>query len=182
MRFAPEAPTVVSDPCSLKPITVVPASQIGKELRDAIGAAEPERMRTFQVVRLLLCGEKRRSNLKYALDQYRLVPHIRWHFSKDQIFTIYMNRVYFADDIHGAEDASRHFFGKRAKELSVANAALLAGMIRAPSRLSPYRNPEGALLRRNQVIEAMQAQGNLSAEEARQAEREPFGVLSIATK
>jgi hypothetical protein len=181
-QFAPDAPTVVSDPCLLKPTTVVPASQIGKELSDAIGAAEPEGMRSLQVARLILCGEKRRSNLKYALDQYRLIPHIRWQFSKDQIFTIYMNRVYFGDDMIGVEDASRHFFGKRANSLSVAQAALLAGMIRAGDALSPHKHSERALLRRSQVIEAMRVQGKLSAEEAAKAEAEPLGVLPVGTE
>ena len=180
-QFAPDAPAVVSVPCLLKSITVVPASQVGKELREAIQAVEPEKMRSFQVTRLVLCGEWRRSNLKYALDQYRLIPRIRWHFSKDEIFTIYMNQVYFGDDMHGVEDASRHFFGKNASSLSVAQAALLAGMIRAGDALSPYRHADRAFRRRHEVIEAMRAQGNLSAEEAAKAEAEPLGVLPIPT-
>ena len=180
-QFAPDAPAVVSVPCLLKSITVVPASQVGKELREAIQAVEPEKMRSFQVTRLVLCGEWRRSNLKYALDQYRLIPRIRWHFSKDQIFTIYMNQVYFGDDMLGVEDASRHFFGKNASSLSVAQAALLAGMIRAGDALSPYRHADRAFRRRHEVIEAMRAQGNLSVEEAAKAEAEPLGVLPIPT-
>jgi len=180
-QFAPDAPAVVSVPCLLKSITVVPASQVGKELREAIQAVEPEKMRSFQVTRLVLCGEWRRSNLKYALDQYRLIPRIRWHFSKDQIFTIYMNQVYFGDDMLGVEDASRHFFGKNASSLSVAQAALLAGMIRAGDALSPYRHADRAFRRRHEVIEAMRAQGNLSVEEAAKAEAEPLGVQPIPT-
>ena len=180
-QFAPDAPAVVSVPCLLRSITVVPASQVGKELREAIQAVEPGKMRSFQVTRLVLCGEWRRSNLKYALDQYRLIPRIRWHFSKDQIFTIYMNQVYFGDDMLGVEDASRHFFGKNASSLSVAQAALLAGMIRAGDALSPYRHADRAFRRRHEVIEAMRAQGNLSVEEAAKAEAEPLGVLPIPT-
>ncbi|SRR6266404_625693 len=181
-QLTPDAPAVVSVPCLLKPITVVPASQIGKELRDAIQAAEPERMRFLQVASFALCGEKRRGNMKYALDHYRLVPHIRWHFSKDQIFTIYMNRVYFGDDMLGVEDASRHFFGKNASSLSVAQAALLAGMIRARNALSPYRYADRALRRRNEVLQAMRVQGRLSADEATKAESEPLGVLPAEIK
>jgi len=181
-QFAPDAPAVVSVPCLLKSITVVPASQVGKELREAIQAVEPEKMRSFHVTRLVLCGEWRRSNLKYALDQYRLIPRIRWHFSKDQIFTIYMNQVYFGDDMHGVEDASRHFFGKNASSLSVAQAALLAGMIRAGDALSPYRHADRALRRRNEVLQAMRVQGRLSADEATKAESEPLGVLPAEIK
>jgi membrane carboxypeptidase/penicillin-binding protein len=178
-QFAPDAPGVVSVPCLLKSITVVPGSQVGKELREAIQSVEPEKMRSFQVARLVLCGEWRRSNLKYALDQYRLIPRIRWHFSKDQIFTIYMNQAYFGDGMLGVEDASRHFFGKKASSLSVAQAALLAGMIRAGDALSPYRQVDRAFRRRHEVLEAMRAQGNLSADEAAKAEAEPLGVLPI---
>jgi membrane carboxypeptidase/penicillin-binding protein len=181
-QFTPDSPAVVYGPCLLKSSTVVPLSQIGKELRDATGAAETEKMRYFQVARFVLCGQKRRSNLKYALDQYRLIPHVRWQFSKDQIFTIYMNEVYFGDDMLGVEDASRHFFGKEASSLSVAQAALLAGMIRAGDALSPFKHSDRALQRRSQVIEAMRLQGKLSAEEAAEAELEPLGVLSIPTR
>lgn len=180
-QFAPDAPAVVSVPCLLKSITVVPASKVGKELRDAIQAMEPEKMRSFQVASFTLCGEKRRSNWKYALDEYRLISHIRWHFSKDQIFQIYMNRVYFGDDMLGVEDASRHFFGKNASSLSIAQAALLAGMIRAGDALSPYRHADRALRRCNEVLQAMREQGRLSADEATKAESEPLGVLPIPT-
>ena len=92
-----------------------------------------------------------------------------------------MNQVYFGDDMHGVEDASRHFFGKNASSLSVAQAALLAGMIRAGDALSPYRHADRALRRRREVIEAMRAQGKLSADEATRAEAEPLGVLPIPT-
>lgn len=139
-------------------------------------------MRYFQLARFVLCGEKRRSNARYALDQYRLIAHIRWQFSKDQIFTIYMNQVYFGDDMRGVEDASRHFFGKNASSLSVAQAALLAGMIRAGDALSPYKHSDRALRRRTQVIEAMRAKGLLSAAEAAKTEAEPLGVLPTPNK
>lgn len=179
-QFAPEAPGVVSDVCLSKAITVVPAREVPKQMRAAIQAAEPEETRPFQVARSLVCGPKRYTNLSYALDQYRLVWRIRWRFSSDQVLTIYMNRVYFAHDTFGVADASHHFFGKQPKDLNVANAALLAGIIRSPGRFSPQKYPDVALKRRNEVIEEMRLQGAISSTEASNAEATPLGVLPQA--
>lgn len=177
-RFAPDASEVVADACLSRPISVVPAPEVGKAFRDAVKAAEQETLLPFLTADFLLCESQRRSNLRYALDQYRLVWHIRRRFSKDQVLTIYVNRVYLADDTFGVTDASRRFFRKKPGNLTVAEAALLAGMIRAPSRFSPYKYAGAALQRRNQVIKAMLTQGTISAEEAATAEAMPLGVLS----
>jgi membrane carboxypeptidase/penicillin-binding protein len=181
-QFAPDAPGIVSTPCLSRPTAVVPARDIGKGLRDAIETAESERIRSFDVAQFLLCGSQRRGNLRFALDQYRLIPRIHWRFTKDQILAIYMNRAYFGDDTHGVGDASRHFFGKKPDNLSLAEAALLAGMIRAGDALSPYRHSDRALRRRNQVIEAMRAQGLITEGEASAAEVAPIDVLPLSTK
>jgi len=117
----------------------------------------------------------------YGVDQYRVVWHIRSRFSKDQMLTIQMNSAYFADDVFGIAEASRHFFGKKPANLTVAEAALLAGMIRNPSRFSPYKHTEEALHRRYQVIEEMRSRGAISAIDAATAEAEPLGVLSSST-
>lgn len=181
-KFAPDIPGVASDPCLSRPVTVVPAGKIAEEMREAIRAAESEKILPFQVARFLLCGWQRYGNLRYTVDQYRLVWHLRWRFSKDQVLTIYMNRVYFGDDTFGVADAARRFFGKQPKDLNIPEAALLAGMIRAPDRFSPYKYPDAALQRRNQVIEAMLAQGAAGAEEASKAESAPIGALPTPIK
>lgn len=176
-NFAPETSRVVADACLYRPITVVPALQIGKEFRDAIKAAEPETLLPFRTANFLLCESEHRNNLRYVLDEYRLVWHIRRRFSEDQLLAIYANRAYFAHDTFGVTDASQRFLGKKPKDLSIQEAALLAGMIRGPG-FSPYKYPGAALQRRNQVIEAMRAQGTISAEEAATAAATPLGVLS----
>ena len=180
--FAPNTAGVANDSCLSHPIAVVPAREIAQEVAVAIKAAERETIRPFEVTRSLLCGRQRLGNLRYALDQYRLVWRIRWRFTKDQLLTVYLNRVYFGDDTFGVADAARHFFGKKPKDLNVAEAALLAGMTRAPARFSPYKYPDAALRRRNEVIEAMRLQGAISAEEASKAEATPLGVLPQATR
>lgn len=180
-NFAPETSRVVADACLSRPITVIPALEIGKVFRDAIKAVEPETLLHFHLADFLLCESRQRNNFEYVLDEYRLVWHIRRHFSKDQMLVIYMNHVYLARDTFGITDASHRFFGKKPKDLTLAEAALLAGMIRAPSRFSPYRDPDAALHRRNQVIVAMLALGAISPEEAAAAEAKPLGVLSQGT-
>jgi len=100
------------------------------------------------------------------------------HFSEQQLFTIYANRAYFGARAIGVESASRQFFYKDADTLSIEEAALIAGLLRAPGYFSPYKNPERALERRNKVLESMAAQGKLSAVEAARAEATLLGVVA----
>jgi membrane carboxypeptidase/penicillin-binding protein len=180
-QFAPSAPTVLTDACLAGPVTVLPATQIGKTVRDAIAVAEPDRAQSLLLARSLLCERKTPGALSYGLNQLRLDHHIRARFSSDQILTIYMNRVYISASGFGVEDASRHMYGKDAGNLSVAEAALLAGMIRGGIG-PPNEQPDRALQRRSQVIEAMRAKGLLTPAEAAKAEGEPLGVLPAAGK
>jgi membrane carboxypeptidase/penicillin-binding protein len=180
-QFAPSAQSVVLDSCLAGPSTVVTFDGIGKPLRDALATAEPAR--PFPAASLpdriavtLLC--KRESELKRLLNEFRLRGHIRMHFSERQLFTIYANRAYFGPGAIGVENASRQFFHKNADALSAEEAALIAGLIRAPGFYSPYKYPERALERRNKVLEGMAAQGKLSAVEAARAEATPLGVVA----
>lgn len=76
-------------------------------------------------------------------------------FGKDQLLTIYLNRVYFGGGAYGVDAAARRFFGKPATEVSLWEAALLAGSLKAPSHLAPDRNPEAAAARARLVLQAM---------------------------
>ncbi len=80
-------------------------------------------------------------------------------YSKDQILEMYLNQVPYGGSSYGIEEAAKTYFGKSAKELSLEEAALLAGLPQAPSVYSPYSNPKAALKRRNEVLEAMTKQG-----------------------
>lgn len=95
-------------------------------------------------------------------------------FGKDEILTHYMNRIYFGSGIFGVETASRAYFGKPAKNLDLAESALLAGIIRSPNRLSPFRDADGALEQRNVVLGQMERAGLVSADQAKQAASEPL--------
>jgi penicillin-binding protein 1A len=80
-------------------------------------------------------------------------------FTKDQILEMYLNRVYFGSGAYGVEAASRRYFGKSARDVSLPEAALLAGLLQAPSRLSPARDPKAAERRTRIVLTAMRDQG-----------------------
>lgn len=86
-------------------------------------------------------------------------------FGKDQILEMYLNRVYFGSGSYGVEAASRRYFGKSAKEVTLSEAALLAGLLRAPSRLSPAHDPAAAEERAQVVLAAMREQGRITDQE-----------------
>ncbi len=94
-------------------------------------------------------------------------------YSKDQILELYMNRVYFGSGVYGIEGAAQKYFGKSARALTVAEAAVLAGLMKSPSRLAPNRNPEGAAARAADVIRAMKDSGFINEQEARVALASP---------
>jgi 1A family penicillin-binding protein len=88
-----------------------------------------------------------------------LAARIEHLYTKDQILEIYLNKVYFGDGLYGIEAASRGYFGKHASELSVSDAALLAGLVKSPSGYAPTVNPDRAMARRNVVLQAMLESG-----------------------
>ncbi len=94
--------------------------------------------------------------------------------SKDEILTHYMNRIYFGAGLFGIETASQAYFGKPAADLTLSESALLAGLIRSPNRLSPFRDPDGALAQRNIVLRQMEDQGYIAAAERQSAQAEPL--------
>jgi penicillin-binding protein 1A len=76
-------------------------------------------------------------------------------FTKQQILELYVNRIYFGSGCYGVETASQAYFGKNASKLNLSEAALLAGLIRSPNRFSPLKNPEGAAIQRDAVLDRM---------------------------
>src|ERR1700736_4069505 len=94
---------------------------------------------------------------------------IEQKFTKQQILELYVNRIYFGSGCYGVETASQAYFGKNASKLNLSEAALLAGLIRSPNRFSPLKNPEGAALERNAVLDRMADLKKIPAAEAEQA-------------
>jgi len=95
-------------------------------------------------------------------------------FSKNQIFELYLNEIYLGLRSYGVAAASLSYFNKSLKELTVAEAALLASLPKAPSRLNPHRNRNLAQLRRDWVIDRMAGNGYITTEEATAAQAEPI--------
>src|SRR6266542_1518903 len=108
-------------------------------------------------------------NLKGKIDEAALAWQLEQRYTKDQILGLYLNTVYFGEGAYGIEAASETFFGRHAKDLNVAQGALLAGLIKSPTRYDPYRDPDAARRRRDLVIAQMRAQGYLTDAEAAKA-------------
>jgi 1A family penicillin-binding protein len=93
--------------------------------------------------------------IRRKLKEVVVAARLERQFSKDQILELYLNRVYFGNGLHGAEAASLGYFGKHAAELDVAEAALLAGLVKSPSTYAPTVNLDRAVARRKVVLDAM---------------------------
>ncbi len=107
-----------------------------------------------------------------------------FRFTKDQIFELYLNEVVLGQRgpfaIHGVGEASRIFFGKDVSNISLAEAATIAGIIQSPSAYNPFRNKARALERRNVVLASMAEAGFMTPEAAKAAEAEPLKIAARA--
>jgi 1A family penicillin-binding protein len=93
--------------------------------------------------------------VRRKVQELILAAKIEHLYSKPEILELYLNKVYFGDGLYGVEAASRGYFGKRAKDLTVAEAALLAGLVKSPTSYAPTTNMARAKARRNVVLQAM---------------------------
>jgi len=126
---------------------------------------------TQQLAKNLFLTQERTVSRK--IQEAILALWLEHKYSKDQILELYLNRVYFGSGAYGVEAASEHYFGHGAREASLSEAAILAGLMKAPSKLAPDRNPEGANERAAQVITAMAQEGHISEAQAKQALLQP---------
>jgi penicillin-binding protein 2A len=108
---------------------------------------------------------------KRKMDEVFLAREIEKEFTKEEILEIYLNTIYFGDGEWGIKRAALHYFGKEVEDLTIDESALLAGLIKAPSALSPYRHLEKATARRNVVLERMRQQNYISDEQLNEAKK-----------
>lgn len=108
--------------------------------------------------------------------------HLERNFSKNRILELYLNEIYFGHGVYGIEAASQLFFSKSAKELTLTEGALLAGLAKAPNGYSPIDHPDKALNRRNIVLQAMEDTGKISTEDCIQAQGKTLGLTVKDTK
>ncbi|PYQ16231.1 MAG: penicillin-binding protein [Acidobacteria bacterium] len=127
---------------------------------------------TMQLSRLLFLTPEKTYERK--IKEVILAFQIEKSFTKEEIFALYCNQVYFGHGNYGVEAASEFLFSKPVGELSLAEAALVAGLPQNPSRLSPVEHPDRALGRRNHVLERMAEEKYISTEEADKAKAEPL--------
>lgn len=136
---------------------------------------------TQQLVKNTYLNPERTYRRKFAEAMLSIALERR--LSKQDILALYCNEVFLgqraAVAIRGVAQAARVYFGKNVKDLSVTEAATLAGMIQGPTRYSPVRHPEVALARRNAVLESMVRNGWLQPDEAKTAERQPITIANL---
>jgi penicillin-binding protein 1A len=108
---------------------------------------------TQQLAKNLFLTQERTFQRK--LQEAELALWLERKHSKNEILELYLNRVYFGSGAYGVEAAAQRYFGKSAKHVTIAEAAMLAGLVKSPSRLAPNRNPEGAEQRAQTVLTAM---------------------------
>ena len=116
--------------------------------------------------------------VKRKIQEFLLALWLEKSFTKDQILTIYLNRVYLGSGSYGIEAAARKYFDRAARSLTLHQSAVIAGLLRAPSRLSPLRNPQGALKRARVVLSNMVAAGHITEKRAARARQSPLRLSS----
>ena len=129
---------------------------------------------TQQLAKNLFLTQERTISRK--IQEAILALWLEHKYSKGQILELYLNRVYFGSGAYGVEAAAERYYGHGAKAVTLAEAAVLAGLMKAPSKLAPDRNPEGATERAAQVITAMAQEGHITEAMAKVALANPARV------
>jgi penicillin-binding protein 1A len=121
----------------------------------------------------------REKSLIRKLKEIKVARAIEARYSKEKILELYLNQIALGNQAFGVETAAQRYFGKSARDLNIAEAAMLAGLPKAPERYNPRRSPERAIQRRNTIIEIMRDQGAISDADASLAKAYP---LQLARK
>ena len=129
---------------------------------------------TMQLARNLFLSADR--TMVRKIEEAYLAIQIERRFTKQQIFTLYGNQIYLGSGMYGFEAASEYYFGKHANNLSLTEAALLAGLPKGPVAYSPILNPEKCLRRRNLVLGEMESDGVITHADADRARQSPLGL------
>lgn len=130
---------------------------------------------TMQLARNVFSDRiSREKTLLRKIKEGRVATAIEQRYSKDKILELYLNQVYLGNGAYGVETASQRYFGKSVRDVTVAEAAVLAGLLKGPERYNPRRFPDRAIQRRNTVIELMRRAGAVSAADASLAKAYPL--------
>ena len=171
--FAPDEAVTLYDECSSASNRAVPFTALGKNLVNAAHATEGgEQTLALQVARSMFCNYQG-GMLQRHLLVYKASVQLRRRFNESQLLTILLNRAYFGDASAGVENASQRYYQKHPADLNLAEAAMIAGLMKGPGFYSPLRHPDRAKTRRNDVIAAMLKRGTITEKEAEAAAESP---------
>lgn len=153
---------------------VDPKAIVRAGIKDLIARKKVEGASTItqQLAKMLFLTPEK--SWRRKINEVFLSIEIEKNFTKDQIFEMYANQVYLGHGAYGVEAASRLYFGKHAKDLTVPEAAVIAGMIRLPLYYSPFQNPQNAISRRNHVLRRLLERGFISREEYAEGRQSPL--------
>ena len=112
--------------------------------------------------------------VKRKLREWKLTRQLEKRYEKDEILEKYLNTIYFGHSCFGIKSATEFYFGKAPTELSLAESAILAGLVKSPNNYSPFKNPTRCARRKESVLNAMQKYGHITAEEKELALAEPL--------
>ncbi|QRZ06518.1 transglycosylase/D,D-transpeptidase PonA2, partial [Mycolicibacterium austroafricanum] len=142
---------------------------------------EQQYVKNYQLLVIAQTDAEKRAAIETTparkLREIRMALTLDKTFTKPEILTRYLNLVSFGNNAFGVQDAAQTYFGVNASELNWQQAALLAGMVQSTSTLNPYTNPDGALARRNVVLDTMIENLPEHADELRTAKQQPLGIL-----
>ncbi len=127
-----------------------------------------------QLAKILFLTPERSYSRK--LKEMTLALRIEQRYTKREILSLYLNQIYFGNGAYGVEAAAQIYFGKSAKDLTIAECALLAGLPRSPKHYSPIKAPASALIRRTYVLNRMVATGIITRIQAEEAQKAPLPV------
>ena len=162
------------DHVGIDPIRIIGAGL--KNIRT--GSREGGSTLTQQLAKNLFLS--REQTLKRKINEWVMALEIERYYTKNQIMELYVNHIFLGAGAYGFEAASETYFGKQAKDLTLEEAALLAGIPRAPSQYSPTVNPDEAKRRRDLVLEQMAKNGFVSEAEADAAKARPIKLVDTA--
>lgn len=114
------------------------------------------------------------NKLRRKACEVSLAPKIEKAYTKREILKMYINQIYLGDGLYGVEEASRMYFGKPVKNVSISEAAILVGLVKNPEGYNPRKKPTQTIRRRNVVLDVMAREGVITAAQAKQAKAEPL--------
>lgn len=151
------------------------------EVQQGASTLDQQYVKNFNLLVVAKTDAERRAAIETTparkIREIRMALTLDKELTKDEVLTRYLNLVPFGNSSYGIQDAAQTYFGIDAKDLNIAQSAMLAGMVQSSSKLNPYTNPEGVTARRNTVLDTLIQNIPSRAAEFHAAKSQPLGVL-----